>query len=109
MNAFLSEAERTALITAELHAEAALRKVSIAQVVKDRAHRTMDESGKVAGRVWREMDRSTRLLLVLTATELKPEAADTPWYRIGGDDRLAIGALARQLSRDLRGAEWLRG
>lgn len=111
MNAALSPAALDAVHVAELQAEAALSQRSIGQVVIERARRSYGQAGAgLPASVWARLHESTRMLLLMVVTDReKPaEAARLPWASFEPGEQAAIGALARQLRKDLARAEWLR-
>jgi hypothetical protein len=64
-----------------------------------------------AGRAWQEMPLSARALLVLLALDPEGDAetiARRPWGSFTADEQTTIGAQARELRRQLAGAEVLR-
>lgn len=111
MNAAMSPAQLDAMRVSELQHEALLAKTSVGAVVVERARRMCGTSSAgLPSNVWQRMHESTRMLLLMVVTDRqKPEKdAKLPWSAFEPGEQAAIGALARQLRKDLERAEWLR-
>ena len=64
-----------------------------------------------AGRAWREIGPQVRTALVMLALDVEGdhrEYARRPWASYSDSERAALGAIARQFSRELAGAGVLR-
>ena len=67
--------------------------------------------GDGAGLVWREMSPQVRTALVMLAVDPEGDARDyarRPWESYPEDQRLMLGAIAREFQRALSGAGALR-
>jgi len=67
-------------------------------------------SGVVSSGVWRQLSPDLRAVLLTLCTERSDPHRDAlqGWAAFGPDERVRIGAMARQFARDLKGAAWLR-
>lgn len=106
----LSEA-REELRVAELQADAAMRGESIAQAGIRRARDAMQRARpNLPGEAWRKLTPDVRQLLIAMATDRRDAqaAAQLPWAQLSDDERLCVGALAREWRRQLDLSGWLR-
>lgn len=101
----------------EVQALAALRGVSVqvAAVAKgrdalNRQAESRGVSGGLFGQAWRRMAPELRQVLIALGTDRRDTeaAAALPWAQLSADERIAVGALARDWRRQLETAGWLR-
>lgn len=94
----------------DLRTEAALRGETLPQVAFRRMRDAVDRGGHVSGAAWRALSDGLRQYIVMTCTARRDfeSAALMPWQQFTADERIAMGALARSLARELKGAAWLR-
>ena len=113
MNAPRDPGLSSALLQAELQADAAMHSDGIRQAAVRRARATLNAQhgrGGITAAVWRSISPELRQVLCTMATARRDveAAAATPWAQLSDDERICIGSLARQWRRELEGAAWLR-
>lgn len=101
-----------------LHAEASARGMSVGHLIAERARNVSaskhgaTKADTLAGQTWRAMHMRVRTLLVmLEAHDAQGDprtVAMQPWGQFSAADQCRIGAAAREISRELTRAEYLR-
>lgn len=98
---------------AQIAQEAAVRGVSVPRMIRDKAHEEIAKVKPVMGaaRVWGRMQFNARCLLVTLCApdrENIHNAAAMRWDAFTDDERIRMGAAARDLARGFAEAQWLR-
>lgn len=95
---------------AVLLAEAGARGVSPGIVIRERLQ-AREGAESLADATWRGYSHPARMLLVKYAAkdcaERPGDAARNPWHTFSKDDRLTMGAMARELGRTFKTAVYL--